>query len=205
MAMNANCETGSGGAEKRAAASDRGAPGRSAWLRARRTPQLCPLGTLPRRITRSVIRDGRGGEASLKNLEMSRTSRGTANFGRWDGSIRKNIIGHRMRDGAWNGTARGIVRGMAVRGKQFLARGVFGGAGRPLALLDQPAREQGAGILFHPLIKQSANLLAEIGGVGKAREFVALERVARGREKKLPRRLGWGTGHVSLLTRTCAR
>ena len=209
MAMSANCEKGRGGAEERAAASDRGAPVRSAWWRAGVTLRLRPLSALPRRITRSVIRDGSGREASLNNLKISCTSRGTSHFSGWDRSIRKNIIGHRMRHGICHGTGQGAGcgsgRGMTVRGKQSLARGVFRRAGRPLALLDEPAREHGAGVLFHPLIEQSANLLAEIGGVSEARKFVALERIARSREKKLPRRLGWGTGHVSLLRRIVAK
>lgn len=186
-----------GGMEESAGASDRGAPRRSAWLRAGLTLRRGPLDTPLRRIARSVIRDGGGEEASLKSLKISCTSRGASNFNRWRRSIRKNIIGH--------GMAHGTTSGVAVRGKQSLTRSGFGSARRPFALLDQPAREHGAGVLFHPLIEQGANLLAEIGGVAKAREFVTLKRVARSREKKLPRRLGWGTGHDSLLRRTCAR
>ena len=181
--------------EERSAASDGGAPERSAWLRAGSPMRLRLPGAPPRRITRGVIRDGGGREASVKNSKISRTSRGIADFCRWGGSIRKNIIGHRMR----RGTRHGIGREVGARGKQALAQGVLGSAGGPFALLDQPAREHGAGVLFHPLIEQRANLLAEIGGMGKTRKFVALERIPRSREKKLPRRLGWGTGHDSLL------
>jgi hypothetical protein len=36
--------------------------------------------------------------------------------------------------------------------------------------------------------------------VTEAREFIALERIARGREKEIPRGLHFGTGHVGLLT-----
>lgn len=209
MGMNGDGAVRSEGKERRAAASDRGAPGRSAWLRAGLTPRLGALGTPPLRITLRVIRSGGSGEAPLRILGIGCTSHGASNFSRRDGSIRKIIIGHRMRYGAWHrtghGAGHGTRRGMDVRRKQSLARSVFRDARRTLALLDQPAREHGAGVLFHPLIEQRANLLAEIGGVGKARELVALERVARSREKKLPRRLGWGTGHVSLLRRTCAK
>lgn len=190
MTMNANCEMGSRGVEKRAAASDRGAPGRSAWLRAGLTLRVRPTGTPPRRIARCAIRGGGGGEASVKDSKISCTSCGTSDFNRWRRSIRKNIIGHGLRRRTWHGTLRRSGRGVAVRGKQPFARSVFGKAGRPFALFDQPAREHGAGVLFHPLIEQSANLLAEIGGMTETREFVALERVARSREKKLPRRLG---------------
>lgn len=209
MRMNGNTEKRTDGMEKRAAASDRGAPGRSAWLRPGLTLRPRPLDTPPGRIARSVIRDGGGGEASLRSLQIGCTSHGTSHFRGWGRSIRENIIGHRMRNGAWRRTGRGAGhgtgRGMAVRGKQAFAHGVFRDSWGAVPLFDQPAREHGAGVLFHPLIKQSANLLAEIGGVGKAREFVALERIARSREKKLPRRLGWGTGHVSLLSRMHAQ
>jgi len=195
--MNAICVMRSGSMEKRAAASHGGAPGRSASLQVGRMLRLRPRGTPPRRTTRRVVRDGGGGEASIKNLKICCTSRGTSNLSRWRRSIRKNIIGHGMRPGTG--------RGMAACREQISGRGALGSAGWTFALLDEPAGEHGAGVLFHPLIEQSANLLAEIGSVGKTGKFIALERIARGREKKLPRRLGWGTGHVGLLGRTCAR
>ena len=191
--------------EEREAASDRGAPGRSAWLRAGQALRVRPTGAPPRGIARSAIRDGGGGEASLKNSKISCTSCGTSDFNRWRRSIRKNIIGHRMRHGTWPANRHGTGRGMSARGKQSIAGSAFRIAGRPFALLDQPAREHGASVFFHPLIEQSANLLAEIGGMREARKLVALKRIARSREKKFPRRLGWGTGHFSLLSRTCAR
>jgi hypothetical protein len=79
-----------------------------------------------------------------------------------------------------------------VRGFR-LARGSF-------ALLDEPARQHGTSVFLEPLIEKRANLLAEVGSVTQAREFVTLKRIARGREKKLPRRLRLGTEHKSLLT-----
>ena len=205
MRMNAGSGMRSDGMGMHAAASDRGAPEWSAWLRAAMRLRLGRVDTLPGRIARSVIRDGGSSEASLKKSKMSRTSRGTSNFGRWDRSIRKNIIGHRMRRGALLGAGHARGRGVAGRGKQSLARAVFGNAGRPLALLDQPAGQHGARAFVHPLVNQGANFLAEIGGMSQTRKFVALERVARSREKEFPRRLGWGTGHFSLLESTLAR
>ncbi len=145
------------------------------------------VGTPPLRITRSAMSGGGGGEASIKNSKISCTSDGTSIYDRWRGPIRKNIIGH------------GSRYGVSVRGQQFFARSALGGAGWALALFDQPARKHGASVLFDPLIQQSANLLPEIGGVAETRKFVALKRVARSGEKKLPRRLRWGTGHVGLL------
>lgn len=186
MRMNRNGERLSDGLEKRGTASDRGAPERSAWLRARLTLRPCPLGTPPRRIARSVIRDGRGRETALRSSQISCTSRRTSNFGRWDGSIRKNIIGHRMRP----------------RREQFLCWGRLWRLAKPLRVIDQQAREHGASTFFDPLVNQRSNLLAEIGGVSQAREFVALKGIARSREKKLPRRLGWATGHDSYKLKT---
>ena len=185
----------------RGTASDRGAPERSAWLRAGLTLTLCPLGTPPRRIARSVIRGGGGGEASIRSLQISCTSHGASDFSRWRRSIRKNIIGHGMRHRTWHGTGHRSGHCVAARGEQSLTWTVFRNAWRPLALLDEPARKHSAGIFFDPLVKQSANLLAEIGGMSETRKFVALERVTRSREKEFPRRLCWGTGHVSLLER----
>lgn len=187
MTTNPNCETGSGGVEKRADASDRGAPERSGWLRAGRTLQLCPVDTPLRRVTRSVIRDGGGGEALLKNSKIKCTSRRTSNFGGWGRSIRKNIIGH----------------GMRPRRERFCRRGRLWRLAKPFWVIDQQAGEHRAGTLLDPLVNEHANFLAEIGGMREARKLVALERIARGREKEFPRRLGWGTGHGSLLTNAC--
>lgn len=145
--------------------------------------------------TRNAPAGGRGSDAPFGNFhgnvgtplrKMTFTSRGAANCCRRGRSIRKNIIGH------------GAGQGMSVRWKQFLARCVFRGPWRPLALFDQPARKHGASILLHPLLEQGANLLPEVGRVAETRKLVALQRVTRCREKELPRRLGVGTGHVGL-------
>src|SRR5215472_6800999 len=133
MRVNANGRMRNDGIDEQGAASDRGAPGRSAWLLAAFTPGLFFLSTPPRRITRSVVRDGGGGEARLRDLKIGCTSRRTSNFCRWGRSIRENIIGHRMRRGACYGTGRG----MATCREQISARGAFGSAGRAFALLDK--------------------------------------------------------------------
>jgi hypothetical protein len=70
---------------------------------------------------------------------------------------------------------------------------------RTLALLHQPARQHGRGVFFQPLVEQSTNLLAEIGGMTQARQFVRLQRIARSGQKKLPRRLRVVPGHGILL------
>jgi hypothetical protein len=70
---------------------------------------------------------------------------------------------------------------------------------RTLALLHQPASQHGRGVLFQPLVEQGTDLLAEIGGMTQARQFIGLQRIARGGQKKLPRRLGVVPGHGILL------
>ncbi len=69
---------------------------------------------------------------------------------------------------------------------------------RALPLLYQPARQHGGGVFLHPKIEKSANLLAEIGGMAETREFIALERISRRREQKLPRGLGLVVVHWGL-------
>ena len=160
--------------------------------------------------SRDALAGGRGsgapfgkfnGHVRTTSQEIGFTSCGTANYGGMRGAIRKNIIGHGMRPGTWHA----VGRGMPACREQISARGVLGSAVRTFALLDEQASEHGAGVFLHPLVEQSANLLAEIGGVGKTRKFIALKRIARRREKELPRRLGSWTGHDSLLRRIYAR
>lgn len=119
--------------------------------------------------------------------EISLTSCGAGSWRRRGRPLRKNIIGHEM--------ASGAVAPM----KQFFDDGRFRNTRLAFALLNQQARHHGAGGFVDPLIKQRANLLAQIGSMTKTREFVTLERVARSGEKKLPRRLGLRTGHGRLL------
>ncbi len=86
----------------------------------------------------------------------------TANYGPRGSSIRKNIIGHRMRS-------------VFVRlgcGKRF------GSAGAARALLEEPSREHGGRVFFDPLVEQRGNLLAEIGGVAQPRKLKALKGVS---------------------------
>lgn len=97
---------------------------------------------------------------------------------RWR-SIRKKIIGHGMRS----------VAPRLGFGKWFRS------ARRPLTLLQKQARQHGGGVLFHPLVQKGGDLLAEIGGMRQARQFKALQGVARGREKEFPGWLGRAGGH----------
>jgi len=113
--------------------------------------------------------------------KLSRTRAGTVGRG---GSIRQNIIGHRM----------------AVGGAGIRIGRIFRGGGGTAALLDQPAREHGGSVLLEPLVEEFANFLAEIGGVAQARKFVGLQGIARSREKKFPGSLGAELGHRVLPT-----
>jgi hypothetical protein len=70
---------------------------------------------------------------------------------------------------------------------------------RPLALLHQPARQHGRGILLEPLVEKRGDLFPKISGMAEAREFIALQGGARGREKELPGGLGLLAMHEVLL------
>jgi hypothetical protein len=96
-------------------------------------------------------------------------------------SIRKKIIGHRM---------CAIAAGLGV-GKHLR---------RPagtISLLQKPSRQHGGGVLFHPLIDQRGNFLAQVRGVCQTRQFKTLQGVPRSREKELPRWLGRAAGHMA--------
>lgn len=151
--------------------------------------QLFAAGAVLRRTARHVPRGEDVGDTSIRNPKIGCTSCGTAIDSGRPGSIRKNIIGHRM----------------TVRRKYFFGWSGFQRPGRPFALLNQQARKHGTGVFFDPLVKQRANFLAEIGGVAETREFVALQRISRSREKKLPRGLRLGTGHLRLLKRDAGK
>ena len=53
-------------------------------------------------------------------------------------------------------------------------------------MLDQPARQHGCGVFLDPTLQQLTDFFAQIGGVRQARKLIALQRVTRSREKKLP-------------------
>lgn len=95
-----------------------------------------------------------------------------------DDAIRQKIMGRSMAV-AWSCGRSGDGLRVGLRG-----------ADAALALLDEPAGDHGVGVLVEPLIEEGRDLLAEIGGVAKAREFVRLQGVAGSGEKELPGRLG---------------
>jgi hypothetical protein len=155
-----------------AAALKRAARAGTAFARA---PQSTPVGRI---VGRSIVAIFRAG--AIKKLPITNKDSGwTRIFGLRGDSIRKKIIGHRMRDGV-----AGFASGTQIR----LARGAF-------ALLQKQTRKCRVGVVVHPLIKQSRNLLADIGGVKETRQFKALQRILGSREKELPR--GWAERVVS--------
>ena len=112
----------------------------------------------------------RGGAAARPH-DSACFSLSIANYGRRGRLIREKIIGRSL---------HGFGASIAVH------RRLIGH--RVLALAHQPARQQRRRILFQPGIQQLGDLLTEIGGVVQAREFVALQGIARSGEQELP---GW--------------
>jgi len=85
-------------------------------------------------------------------------------------AIRENIIGRR--------TALGS-KGCGRRSGLFAEDGAF-------ALIHEPASEHGCRIFLEVLVEEGGQLLAEIGGVSEAGEFVGLESVAGSGEQEFP-------------------
>ncbi len=153
--------------------------------------QLVEANTPLRQRTSSRASVKFSGELCESSRKMAITSRWAAIGGRRPRPIRKKIIGHGM-----SAFRRRFARGS---GLQHLRR--------TLALLHQPARQHGGSILLEPLVEKGADLLPEIRGMAEAREFVALQRVTRSREKELPRGLGLLAVHAALLdgNRRCVK
>jgi hypothetical protein len=126
-------------------------------------------------------------ETSLEKKSGPRNSDSTSRRAaccRWCGGlVREKIIGHRMRS-----VEPRLGPGDDVRDLPGM-----------LALFHQPARQHGRGVFFQPLVEQGTDLLAEIGGMTQARQFIGLQRIARSGQKKLPRRLGLVAGHGILM------
>jgi hypothetical protein len=146
---------------------------REAQLRGGTTPRA-----LPKRRTPGSRREQIGEKASAKSREIGSPSCGAAACRVRRASMRKKVMGHETP----------LLR------RQFAGCRGFRFLWRPLPLL-QPTRKHGFGAFVDPLVEKRGNLLAKIGGVSKTGEFKALQRVARGREKELPRGLSSGARH----------
>jgi len=136
-------------------------------------------GTLPAPGDCGLVSGEASGKLWIEHQKITITSRWASICGRRDRPIRKKVIGH----------------GMSVYRESFTRKRVFLHLLRAFPLLHQPARQHGRGIFLHPKVEKGANLLAEIGGMAKTRQFIALQRSSRSREKKLPRRLGFVVRH----------
>jgi hypothetical protein len=141
------------------------------------------LGTLPVPGDGGLVSGKASAKLWIEQLKIAFTSSGATDCGRRDRPLRKKVIGHSRR------YLRNTLTG----------RSVFLHLLRAFPLLHQPAREHRRGSFLHPLVEKPANLFAEIGGMAKAREFKALQRIARGGEKELPRGFGFAIRHVDLL------
>ncbi len=152
---------------------------------ARELPSRRPLkwNTLPSQRASHAARGKASGELCKSSRKIAITSRRAAICGWRNRSIRKKVIGHGM-----SGSQRRLAGGSEVQRLR-----------RTLALLHQPARQHGGGVLLEPLVEQRADLLSEIGGMAEAREFIALQRGARSREKEFPRGLRLLAVHKVLL------
>ena len=139
-------------------------------------------GTVPRSGGSGLVSATTDAKQRSGHQKIGSTSSGTSIYGRRDRPIRKKIIGH----------------GMSVFRSRFHAGNVLLHRLGAFPLLHQPARQHGRGILLHPQVEKSANLLAEIGGVAEPRQFVALQGVSRSGKKKLPRWLSFAVVHKGL-------
>ena len=137
------------------------------------------LGTLPGRQAPDSAREKISEKASVKCSEIGSPSSGPPVCRVRSASIRKKVMGH----------------GTLILRRQFAGCRGFRFPGRPLGLLYQPARKHGLGTFVDPLVEKRGNLLSKIGGMSKAGELKALQRVARSREKELPRGLSSGARH----------
>ncbi len=111
--------------------------------------------------------------------------RTTAKFGPRPRSIREKIIGRSMCGLASCVEGR---RSLVFDCRAFAGLASRGGVRAPL---HQPARQHGRGVFFEPGIEQLRDLLAEIGRVAQAGEFVTLQRITGCRQQEFPRRLGF--------------
>ena len=136
-------------------------------------------GTPPGPLAANVI------GAKKRITSKSRKQRADENSGMSAGTI------------VWNGPVHQKIIGRSeTAGTRFLRSSVLDGRGiGAISLLEEPASHLGGGLFLEPLVEQSGDLLAQIGGVGKTGEFVGLQRIAGRGEKKFPGRLGAKLGH----------
>src|SRR5882762_5406253 len=128
-----------------------------------------------------------GPESGRPRYAVGCRSRTGAKIGRRTRLIREKVIGHDLRRFA---PVIGRRTAVAIRCARYGSVALLAGRGA-FALLHQPTRQHGRGVLFEPGIEQLRDLLAEIGGMAQPRKFVTLQRITGRRQKKLPGRLGF--------------
>jgi hypothetical protein len=162
------------------------APALERAARAGNTFARAPLdAAVGRVVERSVVAIFRAG--AIQKLPIACKNSGwTSIFSARHGSIRKKVIGHGMRS---------RVTRFAIETQVRPARG-------PFAFLQKETGKSCVRVVVHPLVKQGRNLLADIGGMGKTRQFKALQRILGSGKKKLPRGLGRTSGHETSVTGT---
>lgn len=137
------------------------------------------VGTLRRgRKSDGVIAVFRAGAGP--RLQKPAASSAFSSIGRLrDVAIDKKVIGH-------SGD---------VKRPLFAARGSVRGTRGAVPLFQKQPGDRGIGLIREPLVHEGRDFLAQIGGVGEARQFKALERSFRSRQQKIPRRLVQTAGH----------
>jgi hypothetical protein len=146
------------------------------------------LGTFPGSGPRGFGDAKARNKMRVEQRQIAFTSRGASVCGRRDRAITKKIIG----------------RGMSIFCESFNGRSVFRHVLGAFPLLHEPTGQHGGGIFLNPKIEKRADLLAEIGGMAKPREFIGLQRISRSGEQELPRRLSFVVVHAGLLGRRFA-
>lgn len=124
-----------------------------------------------------------GAKTAFSACVLACRSRTRTKFVRRAGWIREKVIRRDMRGFASRVTARSPLVTLRLR-RGCLRRGAF-------ALLHQPARQHCGRVLLKPGVQQLRDLLAEIGRMAEPRKLIALQGIARRREKELPGRLGF--------------
>lgn len=124
-----------------------------------------------------------GAKTAFSACVLACRSRTRTKFVRQAVWIREKVIGRDMRGFASRVAARSPLVTFRLR-RRCLRRRAF-------AVLHQPARQHCGRVLLEPGVQQLRDLLAEIGRVAKARKLIALQGIARRREKELPGRLGF--------------
>ena len=135
----------------------------------------------------SVLLAEMGRKTGWPGYVVGRRSGAGAKIGRRARLIHEKVIGHDLAvfaPGIGRRTAVAVRCGRYDRLALLAGRGAF-------ALLHQPTRQHGRGVLFEPGIEQLRDLLAEIGSMAQTRKFVTLQRITGRRQKKLPGRLGF--------------